>query len=97
MRLRSQDSPITFTLKPRNRNLRLSAATITATPEETQHDLSKRIATIANLPLSRLRVVFESSNQVLDKRVHKDSPPKVGDIPDEETVLLIKDLGMIYL
>jgi hypothetical protein len=95
MRLRNQDSSITFTLKPRDRNLRLSATNITSTPEETQHDLSKRIATIVRLPLSRLRVTFESSNKVLDKSAHKDSPPKVGDIPDEGTVLLVKDLGII--
>ena|SRR5436190_629477 len=93
MRLRGQDSPLTFTLKPHNGNIRLSATHITSNPEETQHDLAKRIAAIANLSLHRLRVTFETSNRVLDKRIHQDSPPKVGDIPDEETVLIIKDLG----
>ena len=93
MRLRNQDSPLTFTLKPRTKSVRLSTTHITSTPEETQHDLSKRVATIANLPLNRLRVTFETSNRVLDKRIHQDSPPKVEDIPDEETVLIIKDLG----
>ena len=93
MRLRKQDSPITFTLKPRNKSIRPSATHITATPEETQHDLSERIAKIANLPLDRLRVTFETSNQVLDKRIHQDNPPKVEDLPDEGDVLVIKDLG----
>ena len=93
MRLRSQDGPLTFTLKARNKDIRLSATHITSTREETQHDLSKRIATIASLPLNRLRVTCETSNRVLDKRIHQDSPPKVKDIPDEGTVLIIKDLG----
>ena len=94
MTSRNQDVPITFTLKPHNRNVHLSATHITSFLEETQHDLSKRIARIANLSLSRLRATFESSNRVLDKRIHRDSPPRVEDIPSEEgTVLIIKDLG----
>jgi len=98
MRLRSQDSePITFTLKPRTKSLRLSQTEITATPDETQHDFCKRIAEIARLPLDRLRVEFESESKtkrVLDKRVHADHPPKLEDIPDSEgTVLIVKDLG----
>jgi hypothetical protein len=94
MRLRSQDdSPITFTLKPRSKSLRLSATHVTATPADTQHELSTRIAKIANLPLNRLRVTFESSNRVLDTRIHRDSPPQVEGIEDEGTVLLVKDLG----
>jgi hypothetical protein len=93
MRLRNQESPLTFTLKPSNRNIRLSATHITSTPEETQRDLAKRIATIANLPLDRLRVTFGTSNGALDKRIHRDSPPKVEDMPDDGTVLIIKDLG----
>lgn len=100
MRLRSQDSePITFTLKPRNKSIRLSKTEITASPDETQHDLSKRIAEIARLPIARLRVEFESaSKRVLDKRVHRDSPPKVEDILDTEgTVLIVKDLGSFPL
>jgi hypothetical protein len=94
MRLRSQDSgPITYTLKPRNKSIRLSTTEITADPDDTQHDLSKRIAEIAHLPLDRLRVEFESK-RVLDKRLHRDSPPKLEDIPDAEgTVLIVKDLG----
>jgi hypothetical protein len=96
MRLRSRDSPITFTLKPRNKTLRLSATHITAAPDETQHDLSKRIARIAGLHIDRLRVTFESSNRVLDKRIHKDSPPKVEDIETEDPVLIIKDLGLLF-
>lgn len=100
MRLRRQDSePITFTLKPRNKSIRLSKTEITASPDETQHDLSKRIAEIAHLPIARLRVEFESaSKRVLDKRVHRDSPPKVEDIADTEgTVLIVKDLGSLPL
>ena len=100
MRLRRQDSePITFTLKPRNKSIRLSKTEITASPDETQHDLSKRIAEIARLPIARLRVEFESaSKRVLDKRVHRDSPPKVEDIADTEgTVLIVKDLGSLPL
>lgn len=93
MRLRSQDHPATFTLKSRSRHIRLSATHITAAPDETQHELSKRIAAIAGLPLNRLRTTFETSNRVLDKRIHSDSPPKVEDIPEEDTVLIIKDLG----
>lgn len=97
MRLRTHDTPLTFTLKPRTRTIHLSATHITSPSSETQHDLSKRISTIASLPFSRLRVTFESSNRVLDKRIHKDSPPKVEDIPDEEgTVLIIKDLGLTF-
>jgi hypothetical protein len=94
MRLRSQDSdPITYTLKPRNKSIRLSTTEITAAPDDTQHDLSKRIAEIAHLPIDRLRVEFESK-RVLDKRLHRDSPPKLEDIPDTEgTVLILKDLG----
>ena len=94
MRLRSQDStPITFTLKPRSKKIRLSKTQVSATADETQHELSKRVAEIAGLPLERLRATFEKSNKVLDKRTHQESPPTVGDIPDDETVLLIKDLG----
>jgi hypothetical protein len=95
MRLRSQNHPATFTLKSRSRHIHLSATDITATPDETQHELSKRIATIAGLSLDRLRVTFETSNRVLDKRTHRDSPPKVEDIPEEDTVLIIKDLGLL--
>lgn len=93
MRSRSRDSPLTFTLKSNNRNIRLSETHITSNPEETQHDLSRRIAKIANLPLDRLRVTSETSNRVLDKRIHQESPPRVGDIADEGAVLIIKDLG----
>jgi len=94
MRLRSQDpSPITYTLKPRNKSIRLSTTEITAVPDDTQHDLSKRIAEIAHLPIDRLRVEFESK-RVLDKRLHRDSPPKLEDIQDTEgAVLIVKDLG----
>ena len=94
MRLRSQDSgPITYTLKPRNKSIRLSTTEIAAAPDDTQHDLSKRIAEIARLPINRLRVEFESK-RVLDKHLHRDSPPKLEDISDTEgTVLIVKDLG----
>ena len=95
MRLRSQDgAPVEYTLKPRSHSVRLSTTQITVTPDETQHDVSERIATIANLPLSRLRVNLETSNQVLDKRVHADAAPKMGDLLDDETVLVVKDLGI---
>jgi hypothetical protein len=95
MRLRKQETPqTTFTLKSRSKRLNLSATHITATGEETQHDFAKRIAQISKLPLSRLRVTFEPSNRVLDKRHHPDSPPKVADIEDEGTVILVKDLGL---
>jgi hypothetical protein len=82
-----------FTLKPRSSNLRLSATHVTATLDDTQHLLCKRIADIAHLPLNRLRATFETSNRVIDKRVHSDTPPKVRDLVDEGTVLVIKDLG----
>jgi len=95
MRLRSQDNAaVEYTLKPRSRNVRLSTTQITATPDETQQDVCTRIATIANLPLSRLRVTLETSNRVLDKHVHADMAPKMGDLPDDETVLVVKDLGI---
>ena len=94
MRLRSQDSPLTFKLRSRTKKLRLSADEVTAIPDETQHELSKRIAQIAGLSFDRLRVTFESSNKVLDKRYHHANPPRVADIEEEEPVLLIKDLGM---
>jgi len=94
MRLRSQDSgPIIYTLKSRNKSIRLSTTEIAAAPDDTQHDLSKRIAEIAHLPIDRLRVEFESK-RVLDKRLHRDSPPRLEDIPDTEgTALIVKDLG----
>ena len=98
MRLRSRDSdPIIYTLKPRNKSIRLSTTQITAAPDDTQHDLSKRIAEIAHLPISRLRIEFESK-RVLDKRLHRDSPPKLEDIPDTEgTELIVRDLGTSLL
>ena len=85
---------MTFTLKSRSKNIRLSATHITVTPDETQHELSKRVAQIAGLSFDRLRVTFENSNKPLDKRTHRDSPPTVADIPDDESVLVIKDLGI---
>jgi hypothetical protein len=94
MRLRSQDSPLTFTLKARTKRLRLSATEVTANSDETQHELSKRIAKIAGLKFDRLRVTFEGSNKVLDKRYHRDEAPTVADIEEEQPVLFIKDLGM---
>jgi hypothetical protein len=84
---------VEFTLKPRNSKLRLSATHITATTDESQHLLCKRIADIAHLPTNRLRVVFENSNRVIDKRAYKENPPKVRDITNEGTVLIVKDLG----
>lgn len=82
-----------FTLKTRSKGINLSANRISADPDETQHNLAKRIAQIAKLPLDRLRVTFEASNIVLDKRSHRHSQPKVEDIEGAGTVLLIKDLG----
>jgi 3-oxo-5-alpha-steroid 4-dehydrogenase len=84
---------IEFTLKPRSSKLRLSATHITATADESQHSLCKQIADIAHLPLNRLRVTFETSNRVIDKRFHPDTAPKVGDVANEGNVLIIKDLG----
>jgi hypothetical protein len=84
---------VEFTLKPRSSKLRLSATHVTASMDESQHLLCKRIAEIAHLPLNRLRVSFETSNLVVDKRVHKDEPPKIRDIANAGTVLIIKDLG----
>lgn len=84
---------VEFTLKPRSSKLRLSATHVTASMDESQHLLCKRIAEIAHLPLNRLRVTFETSNLVVDKRVHKDEPPKIRDIANAGTVLIIKDLG----
>ena len=84
---------IEFTLKPHSSKIRLSATHITATEDETQHSLCKRIADIAHLPLNRLRVTFEKSNRVIDKRFHADTVPKVADIANEDNVLIIKDLG----
>lgn len=87
-------TPLTFTLKPRARNVRLSATHVTATPDETQYALCQRIAEIAHLPMSRLRVTFESAaDRVLDKRFYATDAPKVEDIADQERTLLIKDLG----
>jgi len=86
---------VEFTLKPaRSSKVRLSATHVTASMDESQHLLCKRIAEIAHLPLNRLRGVFETSNLVVDKRAHKDEPPKVRDIANAGTVLIIKDLGM---
>lgn len=95
MRLRSQDSAaVEYTLKARGRSVRLSTTQITASPEETQHDFNKRIAAIAKLPLNRLRVTLETSNTVIDKRVHADAAPTMEALPGDETVLLVKDLGV---
>ena len=87
--------PITFTLKPRTRGLRLSATHITAQPDETQYALCHRIAQIAHLKLNRVRVTLEESNRVIDARQHHEHPPTVGDIEGENVTLLIKDLGLL--
>ena len=84
---------IEFTLKPHSSKIRLSATHITARGNETQHSLCKRIADIAHLPLNRLRVTFEKSHRVVDKRFHPDTAPKVTDIANEDNILIIKDLG----
>jgi hypothetical protein len=89
--------PITFTLKPRNRGIRLSATHVTATADETQHVLCQRIARIANLKPTRLRVTLETNGRVIDARTHRDNPPMVRDLEGEEPVLLIKDLGIAPL
>jgi hypothetical protein len=86
-------SPITFTLKPRNRKLRLSATHVTATPDEIQYALCQRIAQIAHLKMSRLRVTVEANGRVVDARQHGENPPVVADIQGEQPVLLVKDLG----
>jgi hypothetical protein len=97
MRLRSQDdAAIEYTLKPRSSSVRLSATTITTSPDETQSHFCQRIATMAKLPLSRLRVTLEKSNKVIDKRAHADAVPKIEDLPDDETVVLVKDLGTFH-
>jgi hypothetical protein len=97
MRLRSQDdAAIEYTLKPRSPSVRLSATTITTSPDETQSHFCQRIATMAKLPLSRLRVTLEKSNKVIDKRAHADAVPKIEDLPDDETVVLVKDLGTFH-
>ena len=90
----STSEPISFTLKPRNRKVRLSATHVTATPDETQYALCQRIAQIAHLNMSRLRVTVEGSGTVVDARVHTENPPKVADIQTENLVLLVKDLGI---
>jgi hypothetical protein len=93
----TEEPVIEFSLRARNpKTLRLSATHITASLDETQNVLSKRIAEIAGLPIDRLRVTFENSQRVLDKRYHPDSPPKVRDIADQGTALVIKDLGTPY-
>jgi hypothetical protein len=86
---------IIFSIRARNpRTLTLSATHVTATLDETQNVLCERIAQIAGLPLNRVRATFENSRRALDKRFHADSPPKVRDIANEGTVLVIKDLGI---
>lgn len=92
-----EQTVIEFSLRARNpKTLRLAATHITANLDETQNALSKRIAKIAGLPLDRLRVTFENSQIVLDKRFHPDSPPKVRDVSGQGTVLVVKDLGTSY-
>jgi len=92
---KKQTPPVTFTLKPRGKGLKLAATHITADPNETQYDFAKRVAQAARLPITRLRATLEPSNRVLDKRSHADNPPKVSDLvgDDGEPVLLVKDLG----
>lgn len=90
-----QGGTVTFTLKPRTRQVRLSETTVTVNLDDTQHDLSKRIARISHLPINRLRITFENSTKVVDSRTHPQDPPKVRDIADEGTVLVVKDLGNV--
>jgi hypothetical protein len=98
MRLRSQDNAeIEYTLKPRSSSVRFSTTTITTTPNETQSHFCLRISILAKMPLSRLRVTLEKSKTVIDKRAHADAVPKIEDLPEDETVVLVKDLGTFSL
>jgi hypothetical protein len=98
MRLRSQDSAeIEYTLKPRSSSIRFSTPTITTSPDETQSHFCLRIAIMAKMPVSRLRVTLEKSNKVIDKRAHADAVPKIEDLPEDETVVLVKDFGTFSL
>jgi hypothetical protein len=92
-RTKNNPTAVTFTLKPRTKGLCLAETDVTASLDDTQHDLCKRIARLSRLPINRVRATVENSKKVVDVRVHPENPPKVRDIADVGTVLVVKDLG----
>jgi hypothetical protein len=92
-RTKTNATAVTFTLKPRSKGLRLAETDVTLGLDDTQYELCKRIATLSRLPINRVRATVENSKKVVDVRVHPENPPKVRDIVDEGTILVVKDLG----
>ena len=85
---------VTFRLKSRSRSLKLSADQVSVDPDVTQFFLCQQIAQIARLPINRVRATLETTGKAVDRRFHQNDAPRVRDIANEGTVLVIKDLGI---